>query len=58
MGVSANGENEVASLSHNLPIATVASDKLLRGRKTLIIQHGEAIYRLQVTRSNKLILTK
>jgi hemin uptake protein HemP len=36
----------------------VSSDKLLGGRRQLIIQHGDERYRLLVTRSNKLILTK
>jgi hemin uptake protein HemP len=37
---------------------TVSSEELLGGRRQLIIQHGEERYRLLVTRSNKLILTK
>jgi hemin uptake protein HemP len=36
----------------------VSSDELLAGRRQLIIQHGDERYRLLVTRSNKLILTK
>lgn len=35
----------------------VAAD-LLRGRKTIHIQHGGETYVLRVTRSGKLILTK
>ena len=38
--------------------ATVSSETLLAGRRQLIIQHGEERYRLMLTRSNKLILTK
>ena len=37
---------------------TVTSETLLAGRRQLIIQHGSERYRLLVTRSNKLILTK
>lgn len=31
---------------------------LLRGRREMLIEHAGQIYRLQVTRNNKLILTK
>lgn len=34
------------------------SDELLRGKRRLIIQHGNEDYCLQVTRNNRLILTK
>jgi hemin uptake protein HemP len=37
---------------------TVTSEQLLGGRRQLIIEHGDERYRLLVTRSNKLILTK
>jgi len=37
---------------------TVTSEELLAGGRQLIIQHGGERYRLMVTRSNKLILTK
>jgi hemin uptake protein HemP len=37
---------------------TVSSEELLAGRRQLIIQHGGERYRLLLTRSNKLILTK
>jgi hemin uptake protein HemP len=37
---------------------TISSDTLLAGRRQLIIQHGGEQYRLLLTRSNKLILTK
>jgi hemin uptake protein HemP len=37
---------------------TISSEALLGGRRQLIIQHGGERYRLLVTRSNKLILTK
>jgi len=31
---------------------------LMDGRRELIIRHGDATYRLRITASNKLILTK
>jgi hemin uptake protein HemP len=37
---------------------TVSSRDLLAGRRQLIIQHGREQYRLLLTASNKLILTK
>ncbi len=40
------------------PTPTVASGALLKGGKLLVIEHGESRYRLQLTRSQKLILTK
>ena len=36
----------------------VSSGELLAGRRQLIIQHGSVQYRLRLTASNKLILTK
>ena len=36
----------------------VTSRALLGGSRQLIIQHGDERYRLMLTRSNKLILTK
>jgi hemin uptake protein HemP len=39
------------------PLA-VTSEQLLGGRRQLIIRHGDERYRLMLTRSNKLILTK
>ena len=45
----APGENEPAKVS---------SGELLAGRRQLIIQHGSEEYRLRLTSSNKLILTK
>jgi hemin uptake protein HemP len=38
--------------------AKVSSGELLAGRRQLIIQHGSEEYRLRLTSSNKLILTK
>ena len=41
---------------HAIPI--VDSAALMGGRRELIIQHGTGSYRLRITASNKLILTK
>ena len=41
-----------------LPIRTVGSDELLRGDRELRIAHGDDVYRLLLTRNNKLILQK
>ena len=40
------------------PDPTVDSHDLLRGRRELAIRHGRDTYRLRLTASNKLILTK
>jgi hemin uptake protein HemP len=48
---------EVAPIMPATPHA-VSSRELMRGRRVLTIRHGEEEYRLQVTRSGKLILTK
>jgi hemin uptake protein HemP len=47
-----------ASAKDALTPASVESQTLLQGRKTLLISHGGAVYRLQATRLGKLILTK
>jgi len=36
----------------------LSSEKLLRGRREVLIRHGSDQYRLRLTRMNKLILTK
>jgi hemin uptake protein HemP len=36
----------------------VDSVTLMGGRRELIIRHGDEVYRLRITASNKLILTK
>ncbi len=36
----------------------IDSHELMRGGREILIRHGEAIYRLRVTMSDKLILTK
>jgi hemin uptake protein HemP len=39
-------------------VAAVDSATLMKGRRELIIRHGADTYRLRITASNKLILTK
>lgn len=36
----------------------LASQSLFQGRQELLIDHGEAVYRLRITSQGKLILTK
>ncbi|MBK6386346.1 MAG: hemin uptake protein HemP [Rhodoferax sp.] len=38
--------------------SAVLSENLLRGQKSVAIQHNGSVYRLQATRLGKLILTK
>jgi len=50
--------NDIAPATPD-PVALVAdSVTLMGGRRELIIRHGADTYRLRVTASNKLILTK
>ena len=37
---------------------SVDSTALMNGKRELLIRHGEELYRLRLTASNKLILTK
>lgn len=37
---------------------TVESSELFRGHREILIQHGDEIYRLRITRNEKLILHK
>ncbi|KAF0104141.1 MAG: hypothetical protein FD144_1795 [Rhodospirillaceae bacterium] len=39
-------------------LPAVESATLLQGRRELVIRHGAVMYRLRLTASNKLILTK
>lgn len=50
------GDTEVDKPDPAAP--TVDSVTLMSGRRELIIRHGSESYRLRVTASNKLILTK
>jgi hemin uptake protein HemP len=51
---------ETATVAPALPVADgpVDSVTLMKGRRELIIRHGADTYRLRITASNKLILTK
>ena len=37
---------------------SITSQELMRGGRMLVIRHGTQVYRLQITASGKLILTK
>jgi hemin uptake protein HemP len=53
--------DQLAEREHNgdgRAIPIVDSATLMGGRRELIIQHGTGSYRLRITASNKLILTK
>jgi hemin uptake protein HemP len=39
-------------------VPKIASDQLMQGKREIIIQHGPAEYRLRITATGKLILTK
>lgn len=41
-----------------LPSDVLSSEVLLKGRKEILIQHGDRTYRLRHTSNDKLILTK
>ena len=51
---------ETTDITPALPLADrpVDSATLMKGRRELIIRHGADTYRLRITASNKLILTK
>ena len=49
---------EVGGDTTDLPPLVVDSIALMGGRRELIIRHGSDSYRLRITASNKLILTK
>ena len=50
--------HEVGRDTTDLPPLVVDSIALMGGRRELIIRHGIDSYRLRITASNKLILTK
>ena len=50
--------NEVGAETTDLVPPIIDSATLMSGRRELIIRHGADTYRLRVTASNKLILTK
>ncbi len=50
--------DDVGGETTDTPPPAVDSVTLMGGRRELIIRHGTETYRLRVTASNKLILTK
>jgi hemin uptake protein HemP len=52
------GETTDIVPAHLATDGPVDSVTLMKGRRELIIRHGADIYRLRITASNKLILTK
>lgn len=49
---------EAQSERLEVTVSAVESAALLQGRRELVIRHGAVMYRLRLTASNKLILTK
>jgi len=48
-----------SSLPQSLPSEeTLSSERLLNGRREILISHGDRVYRLRHTSNDKLILTK
>ncbi len=51
-------ENEDATRLRKVETPCVRSDELLAGGREIRIMHGNEVYRLLLTRNNKLILQK
>ena len=49
---------QVAALPAAVDARTVRSDELFAGARVVLIQHADEIYRLMITRNNRLILQK
>jgi hemin uptake protein HemP len=47
-----------APLALHADDVVLGSDQLLKGRREILIQHGDKLYRLRHTSNDKLILTK
>jgi hemin uptake protein HemP len=58
MAVSSRENEPKGAESDSDSVRTLSSGTLLGGRRELVILHGNERYRLLLTRSNKLILTK
>jgi hemin uptake protein HemP len=58
MGQSARTEAPPTPAGNAPPICSIESIDLLQGERELLIRHGASTYRLRVTNSEKLILTK
>lgn len=50
--------SDAQSERSEITIPAIESAALLQGRRELLIRHGVELYRLRLTASNKLILTK
>lgn len=51
-------DSESSKMKKIFPVRKLQSEWLFEGEKELLIAHGDQVYRLQVTRAGKLILTK
>lgn len=51
-------QNGLAAVAQAVSSQEVDSDRLLQGRREVLIRHGNECYRLRHTRNDKLILTK
>ena len=51
-------EAEAPKPSEKPALREMTSEELLRGQSEILIRHGEEIYRLKLTRNQKLILQK
>ena len=51
-------QNGLAAVAQTVTSQEVDSDRLLQGRREVLIRHGNECYRLRHTRNDKLILTK
>jgi hemin uptake protein HemP len=58
MGHPVRAEAPPAPTRDAPPVRSIASVDLLQGSRELLIRHGDSTYRLRVTASEKLILTK
>ena len=55
---SPKSANQVKADKPKNQVRTLDSQSILAGQSQVVIQHGEAQYRLCLTKENKLILTK
>lgn len=53
-----SGTSTRLSSDESATLPTIDSIELMRGGRELLIRHGQSTYRLRVTMSDKLILTK
>lgn len=56
--VQANDPDHVPAIAREIDFPVVHSVELMNGARELRIRHGVSLYRLRVTASGKLILTK